>query len=180
MLRESESRRIPGETTKGGMGVRTVFTGIILFGLWVLMSGIFSPLLLSFGLASVAVVLLVAHRMDSVDGDRVDIRLRPFQFLKYILWLLVEIARANWAVTRVILARNMPIRQNLFEVPNSQKTDLGQVIFANSITLTPGTITVETEPGRFLVHAVAYSPDDDAALADMDRRVSRTEARGVQ
>jgi multicomponent Na+:H+ antiporter subunit E len=63
----------------------------------------------------------------------------------------------------------------MFSIPYTQKTDLGQVIFASSITLTPGTITVETEPGHFLIHAVAFTSDDKAALADMDRRVTATE-----
>ena len=89
--------------------------------------------------------------------------------------MLVEIAKSNWLVTRVILARIMPIRQNLFEVPYTQKSDLGQVIFANSITLTPGTLTIETEAGDFLVHALSYSPTDMDDLADMDRRVSEIE-----
>ena len=73
----------------------------------------------------------------------------------------------------------MPLRQHLFAVPHTQKTDLGQVIFANSITLTPGTISVETETGHFLVHAVSYSADDDAALAEMGRRVAATERTGA-
>jgi len=158
--------------------VRTAVTGVTLMGLWLLMSGIYKPLMIGFALGSVAVVLLVSWRMDVVDGDKVQMRLRPFGFVGYILWLLVEIARANWLVTKVILSPKMPIRQHLFAVPYSQKTDLGQVIFANSITLTPGTITVETEPGSLLVHALAYGVEDDAALADMDRRVSATESGG--
>jgi len=88
------------------------------------------------------------------------------------LW---EIAKANWNVTKIILAPAMPIRQHLFAVPCTQRTDLGQVIFANSITLTPGTISVETDPGSFLVHALAFSPADIDALADMDERVTATE-----
>jgi multicomponent Na+:H+ antiporter subunit E len=52
------------------------------------------------------------------------------------------------------------------------------VIFANSITLTPGTVSVETEEGYFLVHAISYSADDMDALADMDARVSATELAG--
>ncbi|NOX40902.1 MAG: Na+/H+ antiporter subunit E [Alphaproteobacteria bacterium] len=150
--------------------------GVILLGLWLLMSGIYKPLMIGFALGSVLVVLFVGWRMDRVDGDKVQMRLRPFGFVGYILWLLVEIGRANWIVTKIILSRKMPIRQHLFAVPYSQNTDLGQVIFANSITLTPGTITVETEPGSLLVHALAYSPEDMAALADMDRRVSITES----
>jgi multicomponent Na+:H+ antiporter subunit E len=113
--------------------------------------------------------------MDAVDGDRIDLRLKPLGFLQYLAWLMVEIAKANWAVTKVILSRELATRQHLFAVPYSQKTDLGQVIFANSITLTPGTISVETESEHFLVHAVNYHDDDIAALADMDARVTATE-----
>ena len=72
----------------------------------------------------------------------------------------------------------MPIRQKMLIVPQNQKTDLAQVIFANSITLTPGTISVETEDGGLLVHALSHCPDDDVSLADMDRRVSAIESEG--
>jgi len=159
--------------------VRTLSTATVLAALWLLMSGIYEPLIIGLGAASVLVVILVVRRMDAVDGDRVELRLRPVGFIGYVLWLLVEIAKANWMVTKIILSRKMALRQHLFSISYSQKTDLGQVIFANSITLTPGTITVETEPGAFLVHAVAYSGDDLAALADMDARVSATESRGL-
>jgi multicomponent Na+:H+ antiporter subunit E len=147
--------------------------------LWLLLSGIYKPLVIGFGALSVLLVTYVTMRMDEVDDDRVDIRLDPIATIKYVLWLLVEIAKANWAVTRIILSPGMPLRQHLLAVPYTQKTDLGQVIFANSITLTPGTISVETETGHFLVHAVSYSADDDAALADMDRRVTATERTGA-
>lgn len=140
------------------------------------MSGVYKPLVIFFGVASVALVIVVIRRMDAVDEDRLDLRLRPLKFIGYILWLLVEIAKANWAVTRIILSPKMPIRQHLFVVPNTQATDLGRVIFANSITLTPGTISVETEEDCFLVHAVGYSDGDIDAMADMDARVSATEA----
>ena len=88
---------------------------------------------------------------------------------------MVEIAKANWAVTKLILAPKIHLRQHMFPVRYTQISDLGQVIFANSITLTPGTISVECEQGHFLVHAVDYSADDNLALADMDHRISRTE-----
>lgn len=156
--------------------MRTVFVAVVLAALWLLMSGIYKPLVVGFGLASVILVMFVVRRMDRVDGDQIDLRLKPVAFAGYILWLLVEIAKANWAVTKIILSKEMPLRQHLFHVRHTQKTDLGQVIFANSITLTPGTISVETEEDHFLVHAVAYSANDNLALADMDHRVSRTEA----
>ena len=113
--------------------------------------------------------------MNRVDDDRIQFELNPLKFVGYIGWLLVEIAKCNIAVTKTILSSSMPINQNLFDVPYTQRTDLGQVIFANSITLTPGTVTVETEDGYFLVHALSYSQYDLKALADMDRRVSAIE-----
>lgn len=159
--------------------MRVIGTALILAGMWLLMSGIYKPLVLAFGAGSVLLVMIVMHRMDRVDDDRVALSVRPFGFVAYLLWLLKEIAKSNWAVTKLVLSPSMPIRQHLFEVPCTQKSDLGQVIFANSITLTPGTVTVETEPGHFLVHAIAYADDTDAEIADMGARVSALETRGA-
>jgi len=145
--------------------------------LWLLMSGLYEPLIIGFGVASVALTIFVIRRMDKLDGDGVDTGLNPLAFARYFLWLLVEIAKANWAVTKLILAPTLATRQHLFRVPYTQRTDLGQTIFANSITLTPGTISVETEDGQFLVHALNYSNDDLGAIADMDARVSATESK---
>ena len=155
--------------------MRAVASAVFLMALWLLMSGVYKSLVIGFGLGSVLLICLVLWRMDKVDGDHVQIRLNPIRFLGYIIWLFGEIAKSNWAVTRVILSPLMPIRQKMFVVPQSQKTDLAQVIFANSITLTPGTISVETEESGLLVHALSYSPEDDASLADMDRRVTAVE-----
>ena len=155
--------------------MRAVASAVFLMALWLLMSGVYKPLVIGFGLGSVLLICLVLWRMDKVDGDHVQIRLNPIKFLGYIIWLFGEITKSNWAVTRVILSPLMPIRQKMFVVPQSQKTDLAQVIFANSITLTPGTISVETEESGLLVHALSYSPEDDASLADMDRRVTAVE-----
>ncbi len=157
--------------------MRLIGTIVFLSALWLLMSGVYKTLVIAFGAASVVLAVVVIRRMDAVDEDRLAIQLRAFGFLGYLIWLLGEIAKANWAVTKIILSPRMPIRQHFFAVPSSQSTDLGRVIFANSITLTPGTISVETEDKQFLVHAVGYCEDDVAALADMDARVTATEAR---
>jgi len=149
---------------------------LVLFALWLMMSGVYKPLVVGLGVASVLLVVFVVRRMDAVDEDRLELRLKPLKSIGYFGWLLVEIAKSNLAVTRLVLARDMPLRQHLFRIPYTQKSDLGQVIFANSITLTPGTISVEVEDGEFLVHALDYSDDDMGALAEMDARVSATEA----
>ena len=158
-----------------GNTLKTFLTSIFMVALWLMLSGIYKPMLIGFGIVSVALVMVIVRRMDQVDGDHVRISIKPIQFFFYVLWLFLEIAKSNWRVTKIVLARTMPIRQNLFEVPYSQTSDLGQVIFANSITLTPGTLTIETETGDFLIHALSYDPTDMDALADMDRRVTGIE-----
>ncbi len=158
--------------------MKGVVTAILLAVLWLLMSGIYKPLILSFGAASVAIVVWVLARMDKVDGDSLEWRLKPTALLGYFLWLMKEIAKANWAVTKVILSPRMHLRQHLFAVPVSQRTDIAQVAFANSITLTPGTITIETEPGRFLVHALSYCDATPGELAEMDARMTAVETGG--
>ena len=155
--------------------MKLVGYSVILGSLWLLWSGIYKSLLIILGAGSVLLVLLITIRMNRVDDDRIQIELNPLKFIGYIGWLLVEIAKSNIAVTKTILSSSMPIKQNLFNVPYTQRTDLGQVIFANSITLTPGTVTVETEDGHFLVHALSYSHDDLEALSGMDRRVREAE-----
>ena len=155
--------------------MRAIATFSVLIGLWLLMSGIYTAFVISMGVGSVMLVLLVIARMDAVDHDRIEYHLSPLKFAGYMVWLMVEIMRANWAVTKLILSPAMPMRQHLFTVPAKQKSDLAQVIFANSITLTPGTITVETEPNRFLVHALDFTDATRPEVEDMGQRVRRVE-----
>lgn len=139
------------------------------------MSGLYyKTLITGLGAASAIFAVYIIRRMDAVDDDKLQINLNPIKFFTYNIWLMGEIAKANWAVTKLIVT-GKPLNQHLFYTDHSQRTDLAQVIYANSITLTPGTISVECEPGRFLVHAVNFSEDDHAALADMDARVTATE-----
>jgi multicomponent Na+:H+ antiporter subunit E len=148
-----------------------------LFGLWLLLSGFYdNSLLLGFGVASCVVCVYIAARMEVVDHESVPLQLK-FGILSYLIWLSAEIGKANWAVTKVILSPRMKLAQRMIEVPANQKTDVGRVTFANSITLTPGTITVETEDHSFLVHALTDDAADQAALADMGNRVSAVESR---
>jgi len=143
------------------------------------MSGVYQPLIVGFGVVSSIIAVYVIHRMNVVDQDRIPLKLHPLRLVRYWLWLMGEIAKSNIAVTKTVFSREMPIRQNLFTTRTSQKTELGQVIFANSITLTPGTITVETEDDHFWVHALCYSEDDPEALDDMDARVLAVETGGA-
>jgi len=148
-----------------------------LFGLWLLLSGFYdNSLLLGFGVISCVVCVYIAARMEVVDHESVPLQLK-LGIVGYLLWLTTEIGKANWAVTKIILSPRMKLQQRMINVPASQKTDVGRVTFANSITLTPGTITVETEKNGFLVHALTNDAADYAALADMGKRVTAVEDR---
>ncbi len=97
------------------------------------------------------------------------------RFSRYLFWLVVEIGKADWAVTKVILSPKLPNSQRLLLVPARQGSDFGKMMFANSITITPGTITVETEPNHFIVHALTDEAADLEALAIMGNQVCAIE-----
>lgn len=148
----------------------------VLFGLWLLLSGHFEPLLLGFGIASCLLVVAIAHRMDVIDHEGHPIHIWH-RALLYWPWLLIEIAKSNIEVARLILHPKLPISPVLLQVSASQKTDLGQVIYANSITLTPGTVSVELEDGKILVHALTEAGATALEAGKMDRRVASLESR---
>ncbi len=155
--------------------VRLLAMGLGLFALWLLLSGLFKPLLIGLGVLSCAITMAIAHRMGIFKRTVGTPRQSVVKFTTYLGWLAIEIAKSNWAVSKVILARSLSLQQSLFNVPTSQQSDLGKVLFANSITLTPGTITVETEDGSFLTHALTDDAADMDALAEMDSRVTAIE-----
>ena len=145
--------------------------GLVLFVLWLLLSGIFEPLLLGLGVASCIVVVYIAHRMDVIDYEGHPIQL-TWRTVFYFPWLVWEIVKANIDVGLAIVRPTMAIAPRLLDIEASQKNDLGRVIYANSITLTPGTVTINTEGSAFTVHALTRGAAEGLESGDMDRRVS--------
>ncbi len=154
--------------------VRLASLGAVLAVLWLLLSGHFEPLLLSFGVFSVVLVVIIAHRMDVVDREGLPIHLTRGA-LTYLPWLLWEIVRSNVMVARVILDPALPIDPVIVRFRGTQRTDLGRFIFANSITLTPGTITVTIDDEALEVHALKAVYVDGTEEGPMDRRVTALE-----
>mgnify|MGYP001267923253 CR=1 FL=1 len=146
-----------------------------LFGIWLLWSGIYSSLLISLGGASCIFVAFVAVRLDIRDNEGSVLGL-SLRIAMYLPWLLWAIAKANLDVTRRILSPRLPISPGIVQIEAGQKTALGQVIYANSITLTPGTVAVDVGEGHILVHALTRESADDLATGDMDRRVTALES----
>jgi multicomponent Na+:H+ antiporter subunit E len=145
--------------------------------LWLLLSGHYNPLLLSLGFASVVMTLVVSARMNVVDreGHPVHLALRG---LLYWPWLIKEIVIANVDVAKAILGVTDDIRPSLFTIKASQQSDLGRTIYANSITLTPGTVTIGMDGDELTIHALTPGARDGLATGDMDRRVTAVEGQG--
>ena len=145
--------------------------------LWLALSGIYTPLLLTVGAASVAACVYLSWRMDVIDHEGVPIHLTPHA-AAYVPWLAKEVILANIDVARRVLDPKLPISPILFEVEAGQSHDIGQVIYANSITLTPGTVSVDLDPAKIQVHAL--SKEAAAALqgGEMNRRCIQVEGGG--
>ena len=154
--------------------LHAISLGLVIFATWLLLSGFFEPLLLAFGVASCLTVVWIAQRMDLVDREGHPIHL-GVRMVGYWLWLAVEIVKANIDVAKCIVDPKLPIRPNLFWTKASQHSELGQVIYANSITLTPGTIAMRVTGGKILVHALTAESAAGVETGDMDRRVSALE-----
>ena len=156
----------------------TVGLAVALPGVWLLWSGHFkSPLLLSLGAVSVIVVLSICIRMGIVDRESAPVEL-PLRLLSYLPWLFWQIAKSNVEVARVILNPRLPISPRLIHVRAGQTGDVGRLIYANSITLTPGTVSIETEGELITVHALTAEAADGVLEGEMDRRVTRLEGEG--
>lgn len=147
---------------------------VVLFGFWLLWSGQYTPLLLSFGVASCLFVLLLSRTMNIADeeGAPILLGLRPFS---YAPWLIKEIVVSNFDVARRVLDPSLPIRPQMLKVKASQKGDLARVIFANSITLTPGTVSVDIQGDQITIHALSDKAAEFDETGEMDRRVTRLE-----
>lgn len=149
--------------------------GLVLYCLWLLLSGYFQALLLSLGGLSVIAIVWIAHRMDVIDHEGHPIHLTARAFL-YWPWLIGEIVKSNIDVAKIIIRRKMPISPMVIEIKSNQETELGQVIFANSITLTPGTVTIAIDRDIMVVHALTREAADGLQTGVMDRRVTAMEA----
>ena len=159
--------------------LRAVVLAMALAGLWLLLSGYFdNPLLLGFGAASVALCVYLAHRAGVLDFEGVPTGLMPRVF-GYWWWLFVEIGKANFIVAREALAIEPRLSPKLMKVVSPTKTNAGLATFANSITLTPGTVTVDLEPGYMVVHALTEALADEAGIEAMGRRVAALENGGA-
>ena len=165
-----------GRDARRGMPVRSAIAlFVILMAVWLINSGHYTPMLIGFGIASCIFVVFLSLRMGIVDDEAIPIRLLP-RTVTYVPWLIKEVFTANVDVAvRIIAPKRHPLSPVVFDVPTSQSSDLGRVIYANSITLTPGTVSILVRLDRIKVHGIAEEVADGLIEGEMDRRVTRFE-----
>jgi multicomponent Na+:H+ antiporter subunit E len=143
---------------------------LVLSATWLLLSGHFGALLLGLGVVSCGLVLILSQRMAVIDRETQPLHLAGV-LPRYWLWLLGQILRSNLDVVRRILSRRPDITPTMVRIAVNEKTELCQTIFANSITLTPGTVSVGLQDGTVEVHGLTRKGVKTLAGGEMQRRV---------
>ena len=153
-----------------------IFSFLSLAVVWLLLSGYFKTILLVLGAISCLFVTYLSIRLKiySRSNDRLKINLiLPI----YIPWLLIEIIKSNLHVAKLVLSPKLSIQPQTLTTQPSQKTNTGIAIHANSITLTPGTISVDISDDGILVHALSSHTAQGIIDQEIDKQVSKLERR---
>ena len=148
--------------------MKSISLFVILLGLWLLMSGHYSSLITSLGVLSCAFCVYVARRAKLIDKEGLPLFFFPRLF-NYLIWLFKEIFISNLNTAKVIISGK--IEPETFTVKASQSTDVAKVTYANSITLTPGTVTTKIKDNMFEVHALNSDFGNDVRSNVMDKKV---------
>jgi multicomponent Na+:H+ antiporter subunit E len=143
---------------------------VLLAACWWLLSGHATGLLLGLGAASVLFTLWLSMRMDVIDRESHPVHM-SLRLVHFWALLLRDIVISNLQVMRLILSPRTALSPEVVRVPMRHTSDLAQVVLANAITLTPGTVTMEIEDGRLVVHALTRATADDIRAGTMERRV---------
>lgn len=136
---------------------------------WLTLSGYFIPMILTFGAISIAIVVWMCRRMGILDGETVPY-LSLLPTTSYFVWLFVEIVKANMQVVKAVLSPDLEVSPTLVKIPLNTDIDIAETMFANSITLTPGTVSVDMKPDHILVHALLEEMSAPEDFAEMEKR----------
>lgn len=149
-----------------------VGTSVILFVFWMLLSGKFDAFHLTLGAICSILPAYLFHDLLFANVRVGDMRVVTARFIAYIPWLLQQILLANIHVASLVLRRRMPIDPQVVKFKTKLETDISSVVLANSITLTPGTITMDIQDGVFYVHALSRKVAEELNAGEMEDRVA--------
>ncbi len=164
-----------GETKKRQtLNILATFT--LLFAFWIFLSGFFDLFHLSLGVICCGIVACASHNLLFTQSSLKTLKERHRaggNFLLYLPWLIYQVYLANVHLVYLVWSPRMPIDPKIIRFRTKWKGDLVLVTMANSITLTPGTITLDIRNGEFYVHAISKKVADDLLGGEMQDRVGR-------
>ena len=143
---------------------------------WLLWSGLYKPLLLALGAASCLLCFWLVRRMGYFDHQLFALRISP-RLLRYWWWLGGQIVRSSLDVTRIVLDPRLPISPTIVDLEAESPHPFDQVVLGNSITLTPGTLTIDVYEGVLKVHALTEDGAREILAGEMKRRVNAVRER---
>ncbi|MDA0979005.1 MAG: Na+/H+ antiporter subunit E [Proteobacteria bacterium] len=141
---------------------------------WLLWSGIYKPVVLGLGAFSCVVTLFLARQMGFFDHSSEFHRI-IWRLPGYWLWLVQEIVKSSWDVARLVLSPSLPIDPVVVRLKTGVREELGQTILGNSITLSPGTVTLDIHEQELLVHCIDRRSAEALLQGEVDRRVQSLE-----
>ncbi|HEU17931.1 MAG TPA: cation transporter [Deltaproteobacteria bacterium] len=147
-------------------------TFVMLFVFWMILSEKFDLFHLSLGVICTFIISYLSHDLLFANVRVGDIRVIVQRFIAYIPWLLYQIVTANLHVAYLALSPGMPIDPQIIRFKSKLESDISFVTLANSITLTPGTVTMEIYDGEFVVHALSRKVADDLNTGEMEDKVA--------
>jgi multicomponent Na+:H+ antiporter subunit E len=152
--------------------MRYIRSALIAAIIWLLLSGHYTLLILSLGVLSVLTVTWFVWRMDRVDGELAFLPMRP-RLLYYLLWLMWQVVLANIDLVRRIWDPALPIRPTWQRLDIKVTSQLAKTLYANSITLTPGTLTTDVRQDHFMVHSLTTEGIEELRKRTMEKQIQR-------
>lgn len=179
------SESVPPEHTPRNRTKRTarrLTQWVLFFGLWVALSGVFLDEFLVIGAITAVLAVGLSERLFQGTHEGAFSAAPPRVFwyfgvtarhLLYVPWLAYQILIANVYVVYLIMHPRMPIDPSLVEFDTTLTSEAAQVTLAQSITLTPGTVTVDASDGKFLIHCLSRKTRQGIADGDIQTKVAK-------
>lgn len=140
---------------------------IVLFVFWLFLSAQFNIFHISAGIIFSLIVTYFAKPMFlNKPSDRGNITYITLRILRYVIWLIYQIFVSGIDVTKRVLKLNMPINPGIIKCKLTLKSDFSLTVLANSITLTPGTMTMDIVNDEIFIHCLAI--EDEQKLIDSE------------
>lgn len=152
--------------------MKFVVTFFILLGFWFLLSGEFTPLLIILAVTSSIIVSFLTKDLFFKENINIKLIIKIFMYAPWLVW---QIVLANIQVLKILLKPNLDIDPSMVEFVPQVKTDIGITLLANSITLTPGTVTIFADRDHFFVHALGPEFAEGLSGGEMEKRILEIE-----